>query len=121
MVIASSLFDVPTDHPISAGSDWVSQLIGGPAATTICVIAIGFLGFMLMSGRLAVRDGLRVVIGCFVLLGAPTLALSLLHIADGAQSAPAVDEAIAGPPAPTPTQLAPANYDPYAGASLKIE
>lgn len=120
MTITPSLFDAPTDHPIAAGSDWMSQLIGGTATTTICVLAVAFLGFMMMSGRSAIRDGIRIVIGCFVLLGAPTIAFSLLHLADGAQQQPILEPTVAGPPPPTP-KLPPANYDPYAGASLRIE
>lgn len=121
MAIASSLFDVPADHPITAGSDWIAQLVGGTGATTICIIAIAFLGFMLMTGRLAVREGLRIVIGCFVLLGAPVIALGLLHLTDGSQGPVALDAAIASPPPPPAASLPPANYDPYAGASLKID
>lgn len=121
MALSYSLFDAPADHPLTTASDWAVQLVGGTAATSICIIAVAFLGFLLMTGRLAVRDGLRVILGCFVLLGAPTIAQGLLQVGNAPRQAITLDAAIAAPPTPPAANLPPANYDPYAGASLRIE
>ena len=46
------------------------------------MLAVAFVGLMLMTGRLAVRDGLRVAVGCFVLLGAPLIASGLRGVVE---------------------------------------
>jgi type IV secretory pathway VirB2 component (pilin) len=115
-----SLFDAPASPTLSTTADWVNQTIFGSVAEDLCVIAVAIVGFTLMTGRLAVRDAVRVVIGCFVLLAAPAIAADLWSLADrGSQpdSAIAIDAADL-PPVP---KLPPANYDPYAGASLPIQ
>jgi type IV secretory pathway VirB2 component (pilin) len=121
MGIAPSLFDAPTQHPIAASIDWINGALFGTLATSLCVMAIAILGMMLMAGRLSLRDALRMLIGCFVLLGAPTIALGLRGAVDGV-SPPAASEAMSDPGAISqPAPLPPANYDPYAGASLRIQ
>lgn len=117
MTVAPSLFAAPPAPVLAAASDWVTATLLGDVAVGLCVIAVAFVGLMLMTGRLAVRDGLRVVLGCFVLLGAPLLAGGLRGLADeaGGGGAP-VEPAVAATPVPA---LSPANYDPYAGASLR--
>ena len=77
------------------------------------------VGFLMLMGQIPIRHGMRVILGCFVLLGAPVIAAGL---AGAWQSA--------SPPAPDPEvyvptevrePLPPADYDPYAGASLRRE
>ena len=72
---------------LAAAAEWITGSLLGTAATILCVLAVAFVGLMLMSGRLAVRDGLRVVIGCFVLLGAASIAAGLRTVADEADGA----------------------------------
>ena len=40
----------------------------------LCVLAVAFVGMLMLTGRLALREGLRVALGCFILLGAPAIA-----------------------------------------------
>lgn len=115
---AVSLFDAPAEPVFSTGATWLSGLLVGTVATALCVIAIAFIGFMLMSGRLAVREAIRVTLGCFVLLGAPAIALGLQALAGDAAQTPASPTPIATATPPV-QNLPPANYDPYAGASLQ--
>ena len=118
MTVARSLFDPPSAAVLPATSEWVTGTLFGGLAVSLCVLAIAFVGLMLMSGRLAIRDGARVVIGCFVLLGAPLVAAGLRGVADEAsQAVPGGPVTIEPPPAPAP--LPPSAYDPYAGASLR--
>lgn len=118
MAIAPSLFAPPSSAVLPSASDWVTGTLFGGLATGLCVLAVAFVGLMLMTGRLAVRDGLRVAIGCFVLLGAPLIASGLRGAADEAAVSSAPQE-LTIDAAPTPAELPPANYDPYAGASLR--
>ena len=118
MATARSLFDASGAPVLPSAADWVTGTLLGSVAISLCVLAIAFVGLMLMSGRLAIRDGARVVIGCFVLLGAPLVAAGLRGVADEAsQAVPGGPVTIEPPPAPAP--LPPSAYDPYAGASLR--
>lgn len=120
MAVASSLFEASPEPVLSSAADWISGTLLGSAAVALCVIAIAFVGLMLMSGRLAVRDGLRVVVGCFVLLGAPVIAAGLQGAAEEV-SAPSTPSEPAIELPPTQPPLPQSTYDPYAGASLRQE
>ena len=118
MAVAPSLFDARAEPVLPSAADWVTGTLFGDIAVSLCVIAVAFVGLMLITGRLAVRDGLRVVIGCFVLLGAPVIAAGLRTAAHEAGGSVAPSQpVIEAPPAPAP--LPQATYDPYAGASLR--
>ena len=117
MKIAPSLLNPPGTSAFAAATDWLTGTLLGSVAVSLCVLAIAFVGLMLMAGRLAVRDGLRVVIGCFVLLGAPAIAAGLRGAADEASSAQPSQVIVQSVPDPPP--LPPTTYDPYAGASLR--
>jgi type IV secretion system protein VirB2 len=114
VAIGSSLFGSPPAPALAEASEWVTGTLFGGLATGLCVIAVAFIGFRLMTGDMAIRDGLRVVLGCFVLLGAPFIALGLQGAA-GQSAAPgqAVAATAALPEVPTPP------YDPYLGASVR--
>ena len=45
---------------------------------TICVIAAALIGALIRTGGLPLRQGTQVVLGCFVLFGAPIIAEGLL-------------------------------------------
>ncbi|MBT2134660.1 TrbC/VirB2 family protein [Croceibacterium sp. LX-88] len=120
MTIAPSLFDAPPSSTLVSASDWVSGTLFGSLAIGLCVIAVAFVGLLLMAGRLPVRNAVSVTIGCFVLLGAPAMAGALRGLAEVTAPTPAIIEPHAEP-TPPPPALPPANYDPYAGASLRVE
>ena len=103
--------------PIEAAAEWLGALATGSLAIGLCVVAIAVIGLLMLSGRLPVRRGMRVVLGCFVLLGAPVIAAALMELAgqgsvEATRSSP--DE-----PAPARAPLPKSTYDPYAGASLR--
>ena len=106
----------PLGDPFAAAG-WFERLLTGPLGTSAAVIAVAWFGFELLAGRLSVRRGGLLVLGCFVLFGAPGIARSLLSAANsagGGRSAPVPLTIIAPPPAvPSPPA-----YDPYAGASV---
>jgi hypothetical protein len=64
-----------------------------------------------------VRDGLLVIMGCFILFGAPIIAKGFMDLIRGnQQGAPSQLAAQSPPPIPLPTR--PPQFDPYAGASV---
>lgn len=118
MAISSSLFAPAAEPVLPAATGWVTDALFGEVAAGLCVLAVAFVGLLLMTGHLAIREGLRVAVGCFMLLGAPIIAAGLRGAADetAADGGPRQLTIEAAPlPAPPP----PANYDPYAGASLR--
>ena len=117
MAIAQSLFDPPARSPIEGSTSWVSAVMFGELAIGLCVIAVALLGMLMLSGRMHLRRGIRVVLGCFIVLGAPVMALGLQQIVAPEDNVLIVD-VVASEPAPVRPDLAPAP-DPYAGASLR--
>ena len=69
--------------PIVAALAWLQGTLLGNVATTVAVIAVAMVGFMMLTGRLNWRLGATVIVGCFILFGAAA-------IVSGIQSAVAV-------------------------------
>ena len=59
--------------PIVAAVDWVQATLLGNIATTVAVIAVAIVGFMMLTGRINWRHGAMVIAGCFVLFGATVI------------------------------------------------
>ena len=103
---------------LEAGGDWLVSLLTGSLALGLCVLAIALIGLLMLGGRLPVRDGIRVVLGCFVFLGAPAIAAAFVWAGQEAGHEPVSPE----PPrelADPRQDLPPSAFDPYAGASLR--
>jgi type IV secretory pathway VirB2 component (pilin) len=104
---------------LAASVQWVAGVLTGTIGTSVAMLAMAAVGLAMLQGRLSVRDALRVVLGCFILFGAPAIAQSLLGMGQN-RSAPV---AIPTPP-PAPVFTAPAKpkagADPYAGASMPM-
>lgn len=126
ITLQTSLPDPPSASPIESAMSWIGDLLFGPLATAIAVIAIAWIGFAMLSGRVDIRRGLTVILGCFLLFGARGLADGL----SSSISAEAAPVAAIVPPPPvyanpraTSQNTAPDNiggnvFDPYAGASV---
>jgi type IV secretion system protein VirB2 len=96
---------------------WINDLLLGSLATGLCILAVSLVGLLMLLGQMPIRQGMRVVLGCFVLLGAPVIAAGLSGAWQSA--APATPEPMVFIPEETRAPLPPADYDPYAGASLR--
>lgn len=116
----SSLSDPPGGSPIADATAWVQGAALGTIATSVAVVAVAAIGLLMLSGRLELRRGITVVVGCFILFGAAGIAAALTGLA-GADAQPRQSSA------PDQGQLSsqlqssappPATYDPYAGASV---
>ncbi len=70
---------------ILAAIEWIELLITGRFATTIAVIAIAYIGLRMLLGQMPVRSAARILIGCFILFGAPTIARGLIGGLRGAE------------------------------------
>lgn len=59
--------------PILNAVTWMQNTLLGEVASSVAVIAVAVVGFMMLSGRLNWRYGATVIVGCFVLFGAATI------------------------------------------------
>lgn len=71
--------------PISTGATWVHELIFTSLLPIVASIAIAFIGFRMLTGRMGPRRGMTVVIGIFLALGAPAIATGLIPGGGGSQ------------------------------------
>jgi type IV secretory pathway VirB2 component (pilin) len=118
---SASLTDPAGSSVLVAAVAWLQQTVLGTVATTIAVIAVASVGFSMLNGRVSVRYGMTVVIGCFILLGASTIAAGIQSFVgggDGVSYAPEPPPPAVLPPPPPSSPPAPVNNDPYAGASV---
>jgi len=114
-----SLADPGNSASLVAAATWVEALVTGTTATIVATIAVASVGFLMLQGRLPLRRGLVVVMGCFVIFGSGALAEGLLAVGQSASTFTSSDTI--APPAPAPPPAAPPQpsvYDPYAGASV---
>ncbi|WP_374406212.1 TrbC/VirB2 family protein [Pelagerythrobacter sp.] len=114
---AGSLFDRVPGSSLGNAVDWLTGTLLGSVATILCVLAIALVGVMMLTGRLPIRHAAKVVIGCFLLLGAPIVAMTFTSVWQQqvpARPPPAIVEQV-----DPRGDLPPSDYDPYAGASLR--
>lgn len=106
---------------VAAAVQWLQATLLGTVATAVAVICVATVGLMMLSGRIDLRRGATVVVGCFILFGASTIAAGIRSVA-AADSAPVepvyqVDPWLPPPPPPAPAPP-PRASDPYAGAAV---
>jgi len=121
-----SLADSPAGSSVLvAAISWLQDVLLGTAATSIAVIAIAAIGFGMLTGRVNIRHGATVILGCFILFGASTIVNGLRYAASGVGDYDPPPVVVAAPPPPIPPRVqptrAPAPYDPYAGASVPMQ
>ncbi|WP_422513432.1 TrbC/VirB2 family protein [Sphingomonas sp. 3-13AW] len=101
---------------LGSSVSWVAQLLTGTLATAISMLAVAGVGFALMQGRLPIRKGGAVILGCAIVFSARPLAEGILGAGKTDQSTPVYDSL------PSPAYIAsapePVPFDPYAGASV---
>lgn len=107
----------------AAALDWLSAALLGSLATTVAVLAVASMGFLLLAGRVDVRRALQVILGCFILFGASSIAGGIMGAIGGSGPSPEVLAEISTPPVVSPPVLVaspgtPSAFDPYAGAAL---
>lgn len=96
---------------------WVQSLLLGKFGTILAILAVAIAGLNMLWGRSSPRDGLRIIIGCFILFGASTIAQGLVRSVEGHSRMNVLP-----PPEPvsfaTQLPMAPHTnpFDPYTGA-----
>ena len=110
----------PQQNVFAAAVHWLEAALLGTVGTSVAVIAVASIGWLMLSGRVELRRAAQLVFGCFILFGASSIAAGIVHFFDDG-GAPA--EAMAPPAPPLASPAAPiaskaAPFDPYAGAAL---
>lgn len=114
---SGSLADPAGSGAIVAAVGWLEGTLLGTLATSVAVIAVAWAGLLMLTGRLEVRRGLNVIVGCFIVFGAASIAAGIRGAAAAPAFAPVPPREPPQPPPPAPPPR-PANPDPYAGASV---
>lgn len=118
-----SAHEVNPSNPILAASSWFEGALTGTVATTIAVLAIASIALLMLSGRIDIRRSARVILGCFIIFGATTIAAGIHGAITGGESAPSLPEMdpppYYSPAAPAVPQSVPAATDSYAGAAVR--
>lgn len=108
------------DGSLPSALHWVEGVLVGSVGSTIAIIAVGLTGFALLSGRMPFRHGASVVLGCFILFGAPAIAKGLLDLGFVSSGPVSISPPSVILPPPLPSKAPQPNYDPYAGASVPM-
>jgi type IV secretory pathway VirB2 component (pilin) len=107
----------PVDQNALGGAvQWLQQALLGTVATTICVVAIASFGLAMLQGRISVRRGSSVLLGCALIVVAPIISGALMLTIEGAvgQDYIGLHDAPKIPGSPEPDTN---DADPYAGAA----
>ena len=59
--------------PINGAFGWMRDTMLGTVATTVAVMAVAAVGFMMLTGRVNWRFGATVIIGVFIIFGAASI------------------------------------------------
>ncbi|MEI9902975.1 MAG: TrbC/VirB2 family protein [Asticcacaulis sp.] len=78
---AQSGYEPAGSSPINNALDWIQGTLMGRVATTVAVIAVAAVGFMMLTGRMNWKFGATVIIGCFILFGAATIVGGIQSVA----------------------------------------
>lgn len=97
---------------------WLQGTLLGSIASTIAILATAIVGLLMLNGRVPLRRGASIVIGCFILFSADTIVEGLL----GSIDRPPAEIGLT-PPAPAYTAETPraVSDDPYAGAAVPAQ
>ncbi len=120
IISGGALVDPTGTNAMVVAARWIESLLFGSFATIAATLAVAGIGAAMLMGRLPLRRGMMVLMGCFVLIGAKQVAVSIggFAIGEAGSASVAVQRPAAVPP---PVPLAPPpGYDPEAGASTPM-
>ena len=75
----NSTLAVTDPNAIGGAASWLQSALIGSVATSVAIIAVGWLGLMLIAGRLPSRRAAQLVLGCFIIFGANRIAAGIVR------------------------------------------
>ena len=118
LAVQQSLFEADGGTPMVDSARWIEGVMLGEIALGLCVIVVAFIGSLMLTGRMPLREGMRVVVGSFLLLGAPVIAKGMLGPAVYSSPMHSLDLQAGEQTSPRP-ELPRISYNPYAQASVR--
>jgi type IV secretory pathway VirB2 component (pilin) len=115
---SASLADPIGSSPLVAAMLWLQNTLLGTIALSVAIIAVASVGLLTLTGRIHLRHGATVILGCFVLFGASSIVAGLQAAVAGGDAGSADIASIPPPPAVVVPPMPERNSDPYAGASV---
>jgi type IV secretion system protein VirB2 len=119
LVVQQSLLASPGASPLVTTTRWIDGVLLGEVALGVGVLAVAIIGAHMLTGKLPLRQGVRVVIGCFVLLGAPVISAAFTDLMDSDMRGTQPEIPTIAELAPTRPEPPPVQYNPYAQASVR--
>ena len=113
--LQGNLFAPSNASVIESSAQWLERLVTGPLVLLLSTLAIIGIAYLLLSGRLAIRQGAAVVVGTLIVLGAPTIASGLIEAMRPGSPTAVIDRDAPVEFGPR-EELPPASSDPYSGA-----
>jgi type IV secretion system protein VirB2 len=80
------------NDPINSSVSWITGIFTGPLVTTVGIIAVVMIGIAALSGHLNKFQLLRVVLGLFIVFGAPQIARELIKFGEDRKAQMASDQ-----------------------------
>lgn len=128
-ILISSAAQAQVIYSQSGGPDvfasavnWLSGTLLGTVATAAAVMAVAAVGIVMLTGRMDVRRSVQVILGCFIIFGAATLANGIIAAVSlssgGSDQNPPVEQVVSAPAPTVPVNSVRAVSDPYAGAAV---
>jgi len=116
-----SVSDASGFNALTAALAWLQGALLGTVATTVAILAVAAVGVLMLNGRIDLRRAAQVVLGCFIIFGASTIAGGIIGALRTGAHEPEVAPAALPPslllPPPAAVQTPATPYDPYAGAA----
>jgi len=117
-----SLADTSGSSSLVHAVQWLQGTLLGTIATTTAVMMVASIGFMMLTGRVDIRRGVTIIIGCFVLFGAQSIGSGIMSAVSGADivySTPPQGTEASPMVASTPLSAVP--EDPYAASYVNVD
>lgn len=110
---------IPSSNAIAEALTWLEATFLGSVASTAAVIAIAWFGLLILSGRMDVRRGMEIILGCFIIFGAAAIARGIEATMLSAAGPPELRDGPTPrlPPAIPARPAAGTGFDPYARAT----
>jgi len=109
-------------NAIVNATSWIDHVLTGTLASTVAIISVAIFGLMLMTGRVRRPRAVELIIGCFIIFGARSIAAGLISsIGARDQGAPIAQTVRPNLPiSPVARQPSPRTQfnDPYNGAAM---
>ena len=96
---------------------WLVALLTGAAAVSIATLVVAAIGFSLLQGRVRYERFVRVILGCFVIFGAATIASALSSLSSPEDALALQQTVVVAPPEFQTDETIEGAYEPYPGAA----